>query len=843
MNIFEQEDLIKGLPDQALMREAQQPSGQLPQYLVVSEIQRRQDMRKRFSAENQETPQGTVKDQILSGIAAMGNQQPQQQQPPQPGGMPPQPGGMPPGGMPPQPGGMPPMGMPPQMPAPQQPMPMPPGPQGPMPPQGMAAGGVVRMQSGRQATYPPGSVPQSTSIIGQRINNPLNVRQYGQGFEGDVGEEDSFIKFEDPRYGVRAADKVLSTYGRDYGIDTIEDVISRYAPPSDDNPTQAYIDFVSGKTGIGPSEEIDLQDPELRARLLSPMAMLESRTEISPQEVLAQIASLREKSPELNINPNAPALAYTPAPVPDDNPYKDAKKREQLVNMVSGNRGFPNAVKADAEKVDPQAIAGDKTFNELITSAVTEISPNLPEINLPIEPVDFGPRQVAASPVRIPETVVRGRRDTGNLDDLLRRTFPDLTSAGAPDQDAYVFGPEYSNYVAPSINPEMQIIDPPSDLRIQGPRPRPPQQPPVPDMQIPETVVTGKRDNSSLDELLRQINPALADQEVKREGLPVDPANVIGEFRDANIREPNRISDLLNPPLDQRPAMSPENLKQFRLVEHEQGGSLVPSLGDDARQGISDVLQAFSDNAQRGKQSQRGLFEMLRDMKSSGTGNITPYLGDQDTRLPSDADESKPSSVPNPVPEDLAADQADSPDRQEEEGPTQDGSASESRNFAPIATKPKGLLAGIREGISGMDDAAALALMQLGKGIAEGDVAGGIAKAGEAALKQRQSEKLLDLREKLTSAQAARYEALASTTPLEILETVNDQIANLDVMARRTIEETYGSMDKYREHLIRQYAAAAGVPLSDMASVVTMSGDRGGGGDTVTDFREFNLGL
>jgi len=822
MNIFEQEDLIKGLPDQALMREAQQPSGQLPQYLVVSEIQRRQDMRKRFSAENQETPQGTVKDQILSGIAAMGDQQPQQP-PPQFGGMPPQPGGMPPMGMP-QPGGMPPMGMPPQMPAPQQPMPMPPGPQGPMPPQGMAAGGVVRMQSGRQATYPPGSVPQSTSIIGQRINNPLNVRQYGQGFEGDVGEEDSFIKFEDPRYGVRAADKVLSTYGRDYGIDTIEDVISRYAPPSDDNPTQAYIDFVSGKTGIGQSEEIDLQDPELRARLLSPMAMLESRTEISPQEVLAQIASLREGSPELNINPNAPALAYTPAPVPDDNPYKDAKKREQLVNMASGNRGLPNAVKVDAEKVDPQAIVGDKTFNELITSVVTEISPNLPEINLPIEPVDFGPRQVAASPVRIPETVVKGGRNTGSLDDLLRRTFPDLTGAGAPDQDAYVFGPEYSNYVAPSINPEMQIIDPPSDLRIQGPRPRPPQQPPVPDLQIPETVVTGKRDNSSLDELLRQINPALADQEVKREGLPVDPANVIGEFRDADIREP-------------RPAMSAENLKQFGLIEHERGaGNLMPSLGLS----LDQPPAISSKNLEQ--------FRLIENQRGAG-------------HRPPDADESRPSSARNPLPDHLGLlrgssarnplpdhlgllggdleDQVDSRDRQEEEGPTQDGSASESRNFAPIA-KPKGLLAGIKEGISGMDDAAALALMQLGKGIAEGDVAGGIAKAGEAALKQRQSEKLLDLREKLTSAQAARYEALASTTPVEILETVDDQIESLDIGTLQEIKAAYGSIAKYREHLIRQYAAAAGVPLSDMASVVTMSGDRGGGGDEVS-FQNWNV--
>ena len=38
MNILEQEDIIKGLPDAALMKEASAPSGQVPQFLVVSEI-------------------------------------------------------------------------------------------------------------------------------------------------------------------------------------------------------------------------------------------------------------------------------------------------------------------------------------------------------------------------------------------------------------------------------------------------------------------------------------------------------------------------------------------------------------------------------------------------------------------------------------------------------------------------------------------------------------------------------------------------------------------------------------------------------------------------------------
>jgi hypothetical protein len=151
MNILEIEDIIKGLPDQSLIQEAQAPSGQMPQFLVVSEIQRRADMRKRFQNQQQEMPQGTIADQIVQGgIASMGNRQPIQSMPPQ--GMPSQ--GMPP--MPPQgmPQGMPPQGMPMQ----QQPPMMPPmSPPMMSPAQGMAAGGVVRMQTGELVPYTGGT--------------------------------------------------------------------------------------------------------------------------------------------------------------------------------------------------------------------------------------------------------------------------------------------------------------------------------------------------------------------------------------------------------------------------------------------------------------------------------------------------------------------------------------------------------------------------------------------------------------------------------------------------------------------------------------------------------------
>ena len=111
MDILEIEDVLKGLPDQALRQEAQQPSGQVPQYMVVSEIQRRSKMRKRFEAQ-QEQPSTTVAEQILTGgvasvapppsqmMGAMGMPQqapaPQQQPPMQSQQMPPQQPPMPP---------------------------------------------------------------------------------------------------------------------------------------------------------------------------------------------------------------------------------------------------------------------------------------------------------------------------------------------------------------------------------------------------------------------------------------------------------------------------------------------------------------------------------------------------------------------------------------------------------------------------------------------------------------------------------------------------------------------------------------------------------------------------
>jgi len=305
-NLIQLEDDVKGLPDQALQQLAKAPNPQVPQFLVISEIQRRGDMRKRFEARQQQQPQGTVAQQIVNpqpqGIASMMPQQ-----------------GMPQGGPMPQP----PMGQPiPQAPM-QQPM------QQPMAPQGMATGGVIRMAEGRMATFPIDQTPAQSSIIGQRINNPFNIRQYDQGFLGESGEDSGFISFEDPMYGVRAADKVLTTYGTKRGINTVRGLINRFAPPSE-NDTSSYVNYISGQLGIDPDAEVDLSDPEMRARILSPMAMMESRSEYSPGQITGMIeqANLRQGETGATQFPTPTPNIQMPMPVgPDmDAPRERATK-------------------------------------------------------------------------------------------------------------------------------------------------------------------------------------------------------------------------------------------------------------------------------------------------------------------------------------------------------------------------------------------------------------------------------------------------------------------------------------------------------------------------------------
>lgn len=97
---------------------------------------------------------------------------------------------------------------------------------------------------------------------GERNNNPGNIVNTGTPWQGmAANQQDSrFITFADPVYGIRALAKTLLTYYNSYGLNNVSAIISRWAPPSE-NDTISYINSVSQSMGVSPTQTINLTNP------------------------------------------------------------------------------------------------------------------------------------------------------------------------------------------------------------------------------------------------------------------------------------------------------------------------------------------------------------------------------------------------------------------------------------------------------------------------------------------------------------------------------------------------------------------------------------------------------
>ena len=97
---------------------------------------------------------------------------------------------------------------------------------------------------------------------GIRNNNPGNIR-WGENWKGlkkDGKQQDpSFCVFTNAVYGIRALAKVLKNYQRLYGLNTPRKIISRYAPPNE-NQTLAYIQSVACQLNITPDDKVNLSE-------------------------------------------------------------------------------------------------------------------------------------------------------------------------------------------------------------------------------------------------------------------------------------------------------------------------------------------------------------------------------------------------------------------------------------------------------------------------------------------------------------------------------------------------------------------------------------------------------
>lgn len=101
---------------------------------------------------------------------------------------------------------------------------------------------------------------------GIRNNNPGNL-EYSKTnpWVGQTGDDGRFAKFETPEHGIRALGRNLLSYQRQ-GVDTVGEIINRWAPEKDGNNTAAYIKAVCERLGVSADQPLDASNPDtLRA--------------------------------------------------------------------------------------------------------------------------------------------------------------------------------------------------------------------------------------------------------------------------------------------------------------------------------------------------------------------------------------------------------------------------------------------------------------------------------------------------------------------------------------------------------------------------------------------------
>jgi len=119
----------------------------------------------------------------------------------------------------------------------------------------------------------------------QKSPTPANV-----GNIRPVGSSTGFQQYATTEEGIKAVDDNLKAYGTKHKINTLRGVISRWAPPSE-NDTDSYINFVSQKTGLKPDEEIDLSNPAIRHIISGPIILQEqglTKLKGTPQSTVQQ---------------------------------------------------------------------------------------------------------------------------------------------------------------------------------------------------------------------------------------------------------------------------------------------------------------------------------------------------------------------------------------------------------------------------------------------------------------------------------------------------------------------------------------------------------------------------
>lgn len=142
---------------------------------------------------------------------------------------------------------------------------------------------------------------QKEKIRGYRNNNPLNIRYVTSNhWAGSITidkKDSQFEEFTSLYYGYRAAFVLLYNYIHKTRLCTIRDVISKWAPSSENN-TKGYIVYVCNYSGIKEDAKLYFSNPLMMIPIVIAMTMVECGEVRSTEPILkAYLAVCADKFP------------------------------------------------------------------------------------------------------------------------------------------------------------------------------------------------------------------------------------------------------------------------------------------------------------------------------------------------------------------------------------------------------------------------------------------------------------------------------------------------------------------------------------------------------------------
>jgi hypothetical protein len=190
---------------------------------------------------------------------------------------------------------------------------------------------------------PPGAPPPGGTGTTLDLNNPGGLRP--------VGASTGFQQFKTPEEGINGIVGNLRAYG-DKGINTIEKIVSTWAPPNENN-TRAYIDHVSRILGVPAGQPLDMKNPYVLQALTTAIMTKEQGPRLFASPAAAPAAGGVKLTPKSEQEAELQARRGGQFGPPQEVTGPDGKPMLVVQNKITG---FMH----DANTQQPVAVAGPK---------------------------------------------------------------------------------------------------------------------------------------------------------------------------------------------------------------------------------------------------------------------------------------------------------------------------------------------------------------------------------------------------------------------------------------------------------------------------------------------------